>query len=129
MTSKNVVASKSETSAKKSASKKNVKSKHAHTEGATRVAIDTRTNKALKFVSVGAFGGRGARTSAIENFIVKSKRPVSVREIEDATHARAVAMHVRTLYAIRNVVARKIDDKTGAYVYFVAKTSKKTSKK
>lgn len=111
--------------AKKNKSKSVIKSQHSHTtrEGA-RVAIDVRTNKALKFIKEGAFGGRGARTSAIENAIKSSKRPLSVRQIEEITHAKAVAMHVRTLYTGargRKYIGRKIDETTGAQVYFALK--------
>lgn len=77
----------------------------------------------------GACGGRGARTVAIENFIAKSKNGASVRDIEDslAPEVKAISNHVRTLYAVKNLLRREIRKTDGAYVYFIA--SRKSAKK
>jgi hypothetical protein len=103
-----------------------------HTDVGARVAVNTKTGAALKFTKLGAFGGRGARTSAIENVIVGAgAKGATIREIEAKTSAAAVAMHVRTLFtgarpSIGAVLGRKRDEKTGAWRYF-AKTRKSSN--
>lgn len=130
--SNETIATVETTSAKKSAApKKSAKGgakKIDKRHAAQRFASNAKTGGALKFIKLGAFGGRGARTSAIENVIASAgAKGASIREIEQKTNALAVAMHVRTLYTGARgaqFIGRKRRDSDGAYVYFALKAPK-----
>lgn len=97
--------------------KKSSKSKSSKGALAPRKSAPAKTAEKRR----GALGGRGARTIAIENFIAAAKRPVTVRQIEDAlSEVRAIRNHVSTLYG-KQLLAR---DDAGAYFIRKSKGAK-----
>lgn len=79
-------------------------------------AETTKKAPAAESSSKDAWGATGERTQAINAALLKAKKPLSVKEITEATGAKAVGSHLRTLlgkgYIVKTADGYKVAPKS-----------------